>query len=70
VLVLCMRLCHKSNIAVELLKPAGPSGDGHGAGWAPGLNWDGLLQTAGWGRVQMPYALSRRYPNAEREWGW
>ena len=25
---------------------------------------------AGWGRVQMPYALDRKYPNAEREWAW
>ena len=25
---------------------------------------------AGWGRVQMPYALARKYPNAEREWAW
>lgn len=25
---------------------------------------------AGWGRVLMPYALGRKYPNAEREWGW
>lgn len=26
--------------------------------------------TAGWGRVLMPYALARKYPNANREWGW
>jgi hypothetical protein len=39
-----MRLCQKSNIAVELLKPAGPSGGGHGAEWAPGLNWGDFLQ--------------------------
>ena len=25
---------------------------------------------AGWGRVLMPYALSRKYPNASREWAW
>lgn len=25
---------------------------------------------AGWGRVLMPYALARKYPNASREWGW
>ena len=25
---------------------------------------------AGWGRVVMPYALARKYPNADREWGW
>lgn len=25
---------------------------------------------AGWGRVLMPNALVRKYPNAEREWGW
>jgi integron integrase len=25
---------------------------------------------AGWGRVVMPYALARKYPNAEREWAW
>ena len=25
---------------------------------------------AGWGRVLMPYALERKYPNASREWGW
>ena len=25
---------------------------------------------AGWGRVQMPYVLARKYPNAEREWAW
>ncbi|MCX5930404.1 MAG: phage integrase N-terminal SAM-like domain-containing protein, partial [Cyanobacteria bacterium] len=25
---------------------------------------------AGWGRVMMPYALARKYPNAEREWAW
>lgn len=24
----------------------------------------------GYGRVSMPYALSRKYPNADREWGW
>jgi integrase len=26
--------------------------------------------SAGWGRVLMPYALGRKYPNAEREWAW
>jgi integron integrase len=26
--------------------------------------------SAGWGRVLMPYALARKYPNAEREWAW
>ena len=25
---------------------------------------------AGWGRVLMPYALDRKYPNAASEWGW
>lgn len=25
---------------------------------------------AGWGRVVMPYALARKYPNADREWAW
>ena len=25
---------------------------------------------AGWGRVLMPYALDRKYPNASREWAW
>jgi integron integrase len=25
---------------------------------------------AGWGRVLMPYALERKYPNASREWAW
>lgn len=25
---------------------------------------------AGWGRVQMPMALDRKYPNASREWRW
>ena len=25
---------------------------------------------AGCGRVLMPYALARKYPNAEREWAW
>jgi integron integrase len=25
---------------------------------------------AGWGRVLLPYALARKYPNAEREWAW
>lgn len=25
---------------------------------------------AGWGRVLMPYALARKYPNADREWPW
>jgi integron integrase len=25
---------------------------------------------AGYGRVQMPYALMRKYPNAAAEWGW
>ena len=25
---------------------------------------------AGLGRVQLPNALSRKYPNADREWGW
>jgi len=25
---------------------------------------------AGWGRALMPYALARKYPNAEREWAW
>ena len=24
----------------------------------------------GWGRVLMPYALTRKYPNANREWAW
>lgn len=24
----------------------------------------------GWGHVQMPYALARKYPNAAAEWGW
>ncbi len=24
----------------------------------------------GYGAVQLPYALARKYPNAEREWGW
>lgn len=26
--------------------------------------------TRGLGRVPMPYALARKYPNADREWGW
>ena len=25
---------------------------------------------AGWGRVLTPYALARKYPNANREWAW
>ena len=25
---------------------------------------------AGFGRVQLPFALKRKYPNADREWGW
>jgi hypothetical protein len=25
---------------------------------------------AGWGSVLMPYALARKYPNANREWAW
>lgn len=25
---------------------------------------------AGFGRVYLPFALKRKYPNAEREWGW
>lgn len=25
---------------------------------------------AGWGRVLMPFALARKYPNASREWAW
>ena len=25
---------------------------------------------AGYGRVPLPYALDRKYPNASREWGW
>jgi len=25
---------------------------------------------AGWGRVVMPFALARKYPNANREWAW
>jgi integron integrase len=25
---------------------------------------------AGWGRVKMPYALDKKYPNAAREWMW
>ncbi len=25
---------------------------------------------AGWGKVLMPYALARKYPQADREWGW
>jgi integron integrase len=25
---------------------------------------------AGYGRVYLPYALSQKYPNADREWGW
>ena len=24
----------------------------------------------GWGRVVLPYALARKYPNANRDWGW
>ncbi len=24
----------------------------------------------GYGRVQLPYALARKYPNAAKEWGW
>lgn len=24
----------------------------------------------GLGRVALPYALGRKYPNAEKEWGW
>jgi len=24
----------------------------------------------GFGRVSLPYALERKYPNANREWGW
>jgi len=24
----------------------------------------------GWGKVLMPYALARKYPHADREWGW
>jgi len=26
--------------------------------------------SAGWGRVLMPYALDRKYPNSSREWAW
>jgi len=26
--------------------------------------------TDGWGRVQLPHALARKYPNAPTEWGW
>ena len=26
--------------------------------------------TDGWGRVQMPYALDRKYPNASADWRW
>jgi integron integrase len=26
--------------------------------------------TAGYGRVRLPHALARKYPNANREWGW
>jgi hypothetical protein len=26
--------------------------------------------TEGWGRVQMPYALDRKYPNASADWRW
>lgn len=26
--------------------------------------------TEGFGRVHLPYALHRKYPNADREWGW
>ncbi len=25
---------------------------------------------AGYGRVELPFALDRKYPNADREWGW
>jgi integron integrase len=25
---------------------------------------------AGWGRVELPHALARKYPNAAAEWGW
>ena len=25
---------------------------------------------AGYGRVELPYALARKYPNAPVEWGW
>jgi hypothetical protein len=24
----------------------------------------------GYGRVELPHALARKYPNANREWGW
>jgi integron integrase len=27
-------------------------------------------RAAGWGRVLMPNALARKYPNADREWAW
>jgi len=26
--------------------------------------------SGGYGRVYLPYALARKYPNADREWGW
>ena len=32
------------------------------------LHQQDLVQ--GFGAVQLPYALARKYPNAEREWGW
>jgi integrase len=25
---------------------------------------------AGFGRIYLPYALAKKYPNADREWGW
>ncbi len=27
-------------------------------------------RSAGWGRVQLPYAIERKYPNASAEWQW
>jgi integron integrase len=36
--------------------------------WVRSLHQSDLV--AGWGRVLMPYALARKYPNANREWGW
>ncbi len=36
--------------------------------WVRSLHQSDLV--SGWGRVLMPYALARKYPNANREWGW
>lgn len=36
--------------------------------YVQGIHQDDLRQ--GYGRVYLPYALARKYPNADKQWGW